>query len=139
MKSWMLLRIAAIMTVLYCAGHTMGMPWTPSTGPKELAVIEAMKSNRFDVMGSARTYWDFYLGFGLIISGYLALQAIVLWQLATLAKNDWARARPIVLVFFIFSIVNAALVWSFFFIVPLVLATAIAVCLGLPFLSAKPR
>jgi len=39
-----LLRIAAVITLLYCAGHTMGMPWTPATGPQEAAVLDAMKT-----------------------------------------------------------------------------------------------
>ena len=139
MKSWMLLRIAAVLTLLYCAGHTMGMPWTPSTGPQEVAAIEEMKSSRFDVMGSARTYWDFYFGFGAIISGYLAAQAVVLWQLAALAKHDWVRVRPIVAVFFVSFVVNAILVSMFFFVVPLVLAIAIALCLGFALMSTRPN
>ena len=138
MKPWILLRIAAAATLLYCVGHTMGMPWTPATGPQEAAVIEAMKSVRFDVMRSARTYWDFYVGFGAVISGYLAAQAVVLWQLGTLAKNDAARIRPIVAAFFLAFLVNAILVWAFFFVVPLILAIAVTVCLGLAYALARP-
>ena len=63
MKTSTLLRIASVVTFLYFAGHTAGMPWTPGEGPAELAVIEAMKSNRFAATGSSRTYWDFYFGF----------------------------------------------------------------------------
>jgi hypothetical protein len=57
----------------------------------------------------------------------LAVQAVVLWQLAGLAKSDWVRVRPIVAVLFISFVVNAILVWTFFFIVPL--ATAVTLCL----------
>jgi hypothetical protein len=52
----LLLRIAAVITLLYCVGHTMGMPWTPAAGPQEAAVLEAMKTTQFDTMGSTRTY-----------------------------------------------------------------------------------
>jgi hypothetical protein len=38
-----------------------------------------MKSHHFDAMGFSRTYWDFYYGFGLVISGYLLVQAVMLW------------------------------------------------------------
>ena len=96
MKTSTLLRIASVVTFLYFAGHTAGMPWTPGEGPAELAVIEAMKSNRFAAMGSSRTYWDFYFGFGVIISVLQLVQAVVLWQLGTLAKTDAARLRPII-------------------------------------------
>jgi hypothetical protein len=72
-----------------------------------------------------------FFGFGAVISGYLAVQAVVLWQLAGLAKSDWVRVRPIVAVFLVSFVVNAILVWMFFFVVPMVLAIAIALCLGL--------
>jgi hypothetical protein len=74
MKAPLLLRIAAVITFLYFAGHTAGMPWTPAVGPAELPVLEAMKSHSFNAEGFTRTYWDFYFGFGAIISGYLLVQ-----------------------------------------------------------------
>jgi hypothetical protein len=109
MKAPLLLRIAAVITFLYFAGHTAGIPWTPGLGPEEIPVLEAMKSHTFEMEGFRRTYWDFYLGFGLIISGYLLVQAVVLWQLGSLAKTDSLRVRPIVAAFFVAFIVNAVL------------------------------
>jgi hypothetical protein len=138
MKPWILLRIAAVATLLYCAGHTIGMPWTPATGAQEAAVIDAMKSVRFDVMGSSRTYWDFYFGFGLAISGYLAVQAVVLWQLGALARDDADRIRPMIAAFGLAFLVNTIIVWAFFFVVPLILAIVITVCLALAYVFAPP-
>jgi len=137
MKPAILLRIAAIITLLYFAGHTAGIPWTPVQGAGESAVLEAMKIHRFDVQGFARTYWDFYFGFGVAISGYLLVQAVGLWQLASLAKNEAARLRPIVASFFVAFVFNAVVAWKYFFPVPAVFAAAIAICLGLAFLAAK--
>ncbi len=77
-----------------------------------------MKSHHFDAMGFSRTYWDFYYGFGLVISGYLLVQAVVLWQLASRAKADSVRVRPIIASFFVSFLVNAILVWKYFFTVP---------------------
>jgi len=133
MKPSILLRIASIITLLYFAGHTSGMPWTPGVGPGEMPVIEAMKSHSFDTMGSARTYWDFYIGFGVIISVYMLLQAVVLWQLATLAKSDAARLRPIIASFFVAFVVNAILAWKYFFAIPVVMTVVIAIVLALAF------
>jgi len=130
MSPSLLLRIAAVLTLLYCAGHTMGMPWTPSVRPQDIAVLDAMKSDRFEVLGSTRSYWDFYIGFGISISVYLALQAIVLWQLAPLAKEAGARVRPIIGVFLAGFVANALVVWLYFFWVPLVFAIAIATTLA---------
>ena len=131
MTAPLLLRIAAVITFLYFAGHTAGMPWTPAVGPAELAVLEAMKSHSFNADGFNRTYWDFYFGFGVIISGYLLVQAVVLWQLGALAKTDALRVRPIAASFFVAFLVNAFLAWKYFFAIPVVMAVAISVCLAL--------
>jgi hypothetical protein len=137
MKTSLLLRVAAAITLLYCVGHTMGMPWTPVTGPQENAVIDAMKATRFEVMGNTRTYWDFYIGFGLVISGFLALQAVVLWQLASLARREAKPVRAIVAMFLASFAINAVIVWNFFFWAALVPAVAVAICLALALVSAR--
>jgi hypothetical protein len=90
------LLVASVITFLYFVGHTLGMPWTPVVGPQEVTLLESIKSHRFDAMGFSRTYWDFYYGFGLVISGYLLVQAVVLWQLASRAKTDSVGVRPII-------------------------------------------
>ena len=139
MKTSTLLRIASVITFLYFAGHTAGMPWTPGEGPAEMAVIEAMKANRFEVIGSSRTYWDFYFGFGVIISVLQLAQAVVLWQLGSLAKTDATRLRPIIATFFAAFVANAFLGWMYFFAIPVVMAIAISICLGLAFVAAGKR
>jgi len=136
MKPSVLLRIASIITLLYFAGHTAGIPWTPAAGPGELPVIEAMKTHRFETGGFSRTYWDFYFGFGVIISAFLLVQAMVLWQLGTLARTGAVQIRPIIASFLVAFVVNAILAWMFFFAVPVVMAAAIAICLGLAFHAA---
>jgi hypothetical protein len=70
-EPWIMLRVASVITFLYFAGHTLGIPWTPAVGPQEVTLLESMKSHHFDAMGFSRTYWNFYYGFGLVISGYL--------------------------------------------------------------------
>lgn len=131
MKSSTFLRIASVITFLYFAGHTASIPWTPAVGSGEVPVLEAMKAHSFNVLGSNRTYWDFYFGFGLIISGYLLVQAVVLWQLGSLAKREPAQVRAIVASFLVAFIVNAFLSWKYFFVIPLINAILISVCLGL--------
>jgi len=131
MKSSTFLRIASVITFLYFAGHTAGIPWTPAVGPGETPVIEAMKAHSFNVVGSQRTYWDLYFGFGIIISGYLLVQAVVLWQVGSLAKTEPSRVRAIVVSFLVAFVVNAFLSWKYFFVIPLVTATLISVCLAL--------
>lgn len=138
MNASVLLRIASIVSLLYAAGHTLGglQSWSP---PGDTEVLQAMRSFRFDAEGVSRTYWDFYVGFGLIISVFLLAQAVVLWQLATVSKNTPIHVRSIVAVLFVSVVANAVLAWKFFFAVPLVLAVAIALSLGLALTVVRPH
>src|SRR6516162_6660322 len=136
MKPFHFLRAAAVFTLLYCAGHTIGMPWTPYTDAVATSVLETMKTHSFEDQGFKGTYWDLYFGFGLIISVYLLVQAVVLWQVASLAKTDAIRVRPIVVSFLVAFVINAALSWKYFFIVPVVLAVLTAICLAIALLLA---
>jgi hypothetical protein len=132
-----LLRVASGMSVLLFAGHTAGgvHSWSPQG---ENPVLGAMKAVQFQVSGFTRTFWDFYVGFGFVISVYLLAQAIMLWQLATAVKAgtiDPVRAQPFVLVFFLTAVATVILDWMFFFTAPIVLSMAIAACLGLAVVS----
>jgi hypothetical protein len=137
MKPKILLRIASIITLLYFVGHTVAIPWTPAVGPGESPVIEAMKTHPFEITGFTRTYWDFYLGFGLMASVFLAFQAVVLWLLGGLANRDAGEIRPVIAAFFVSFALNAVLISKYFFTVPLVMTIAIAICLALAFASAR--
>jgi hypothetical protein len=139
MNSRRLLRIAAVLSLLYFLGHSAGAPWTPSSGGEAGAVVGGMKSFRFDVFGSNRTYWDFYLGFGLSVSVFLLLQSVVLWLLAGLSADAPARVRPIVLVFLVANAAQLALVVRYFFLPPIVLTVALTLCLALAAWAAGPR
>jgi len=138
MNPSILLRVASGVSLLYFIGHTMGRPWAPAKGPEANAVVEAMRLHRFDVFGMSRAYWDFYQGFGLAISVHLFVQTIVLWLLASLARSDPALARRFIALFFVGLVANAFLAWRYFFPLPTILAVAIAACLALAFVAARP-
>lgn len=130
------LRVAAIITLVYCAGHTSGMPWTPATGPEQAATLDAMRTHTFVAFGAARTYWDFYFGFGVIISAFLLAQAVALWQLGGIARTSPRQVRGMIATFFVASLANAILGWQYFFAVPALMAAAIVVCLAVAFVLA---
>jgi hypothetical protein len=111
----------------------------PHHGPDEIAVIEAMKSHTFNFAGSIHSYWDFYYGYGLFAAFNLLIETGLFWQLATLAKTEPARTRPIVALFALSNLGYGLLCWKYFFITPIVPDIAVAICLGFAFLAAKPR
>jgi phosphoglycerol transferase MdoB-like AlkP superfamily enzyme len=137
MNPTLLLRIASFLSLLHCALHTVGGVFgSPKHGAEEVAVLETMKAHRFDVMGSMRTYWDFLFGYGLFVTIALLVQAILFWQLSTLAKANPGSARPIVALFFFNCVGGAIVSGKYFFIGPAATQSLIAVCLGLAFVTA---
>jgi fucose 4-O-acetylase-like acetyltransferase len=115
MRPSIALRIASIVTLVLAAGHTSGFPWTPNQTPAGAVLVSHMKSIHFDVMGFSRTYWDFYLGFGLTISVCLLLFAVLLWQLGAAANTEPQRARPAIATLFVGFAAIALLDWLNFF------------------------
>src|SRR5438270_3242307 len=95
------------MMFLFAAGHSLGGKdsWSPAG---ETDVLRAMRSVSFHAMGVDRTYLDFYNGFGWTLSIFLLLQAVLLWQVAAMAKVDPMRVRPLIASFFLATIAAAA-------------------------------
>jgi hypothetical protein len=123
------LRLAAAVAALYALGHTLGHPWTAPHDLMAQGVTVAMQGVHFDAAGHSRSYWEFYQGFGLAISVLLALQAVLLWQLAALARTgqDYRIAALAHLLAFLGL---AAIAYRYLFALPLWLALTIAACLA---------
>ena len=138
MKPPLLLRIAGVLTVLYALGHLSGAPWTPGQGTETVGVVDAMKSVRFDAMGAARTYRDFYFGFGLMIGVMMVAEGVAFWLMGSLAKIEAHRLRPLIVTFTIAYAANAVLGWMYFFAIPVVFAVAIVLALGWAYIAARP-
>jgi hypothetical protein len=97
-----------------------------------------MKANQFLVIGHMRSYWDFYRGLGLTVTICLTAEAVLFWQLGSLAKTDGRRLRPILITFLIAYAVLAVNSNAYFFFGPVVAEILIAACLGAAIFSAKP-
>jgi hypothetical protein len=130
MRSWIFIRIASVIAFLYGAAHTAGAPWIPEKGPDSMALIGSMKSHAFEVQGAHVTYWGFYFGFGVMISVFLLLLAVLLWQLGSMQRRGTASTRPAIVSILAAYVVNAAVAWKYFFIGPVALAAAIVLCLA---------
>ena len=138
MRPTLFLRVAAILTLLHAALHTIGGVFSkPEPGAAE-AAFAAMQSNHFLVMGLVRTYADFYRGLGLAVSIFLTAEAVVFWQLGSMAKTQPQRLRPILATFLIAYLALAVNAWLYIFMPPVIVELLIALCLGLAILTAKP-
>jgi putative flippase GtrA len=100
-------------------------------------VLQAMRTFRFDVMGASRTYWHFYVGFGAYITVLLLMQAVLLWQLASLAASHPSPARAMIGTLLAANIAGTIVVWRFIFALPAALSLVCAVCVALSFLTAR--
>jgi hypothetical protein len=128
LKPSLLYRIASVLLVLFAVGHTFGFRQTdPQWGVDSL--IGSMRSIHFDVQGFSRTYWDFFVGFGLIVTVFLLFAAVLAWQLGRLPEEALARMRGTAWAFASCIAAVTILSWKYFFTAPLVLTILITVCL----------
>jgi hypothetical protein len=137
-KTVLFLRIAAVLTFIHAVLHTIGGVFGKvNPGPAAIAVA-AMRSNQFLLLGHMRSLWDFYHGMGLAATISLSAEAILFWQLGSLAKNDARRLRPILITFLVAYAALAVNSNTYFFFGPVIAEILIAACLGAAIYTAKP-
>jgi hypothetical protein len=126
--------------LLHAILHTIGGVFgKPQPGPQQIAV-DAMKANQFPIMGSIRSLWIFYRGFGLGITIFLTAVAVLLWQLSSLPSADSRRLTPIYWTLLVTFLLMAANSYRYFFWPPVVVEVLIALCIaGAIFTSKTPR
>ncbi len=120
-------RIAAVLILLHALGHSSGYPWSdPAWGVD----LHAMQSTHFTLFGSSRTYWDFYVGFGLFSSVFLIFAALLAWQLGSLPAQTLPLLRGTAWALVLCFAGSTFLSWRYFFIIPFALSAAATVCLA---------
>lgn len=132
--SW--LRLSSVISLVFTAGHTIGGSgrWSPMG---DNPVLRAMADTHFQVMGASRSYLDFFMGFGWTLSVLMLMQAIVLWQLASLAKMEPARLRPIIAVITLATVLDGVIAWQFIFLIPAVFSAVLAITLACAYVTAR--
>ena len=129
MNARLLYRIAAVVLVLFAAGHTFGFLAFRPESPEGLAVFNAMNHVHFDFNGAPRSYADFYVGFGLLVTAYLLFSAVLAWHLGGLAVSQPRAIGMLAWAFALLQLVNLVLSILYFFIVPATMSAAVLVCL----------
>ncbi len=138
MKPTLFLRIASVLTFIFCAAHTIGGVFGQPAPGVQAFVVQTMKANAFDFMGSRRTFWDFNMGYGLLNSVTLIVHAVLFWHLGTLVKTEGARLRMILALLCVEFGVQAPIAGRYFFLGPCIISIVVAVCLAVAFFTA-PR
>lgn len=138
MKPVIYLRIASVLTLLHAVLHTIGGVFGKPQPGAQMTVVETMKANHFPLLGSMRSYWDFYRGFGLAITIFLVGLAVVLWQLSSLAKTDACRLRGICWTIAATFVAMALDSYFYFFLPPIVVELLIAACICGAIFASKP-
>ena len=135
MKAPILYRISSVLLLLFAAGHTSGFPWSD---PKWGVDLGSMRSTHFYIMGFSRTYWDFYVGFGLFVSVLLLLAVVLAWQLGGLPPESLALMRGTTWAFALCFAAITVVSWRYLFILPVAFSIVITLCLtAAAWLSAK--
>ena len=136
MTTTLWLRIASVISLVFTAGHTMGglSQWSPMG---DNPVLKSMTDVRFSTMGANRSYLDFFMGFGWSISVLMLMETILLWQLASLAKTEPGRLRPLIAVVALATVGTGLIAWRFIFSVPALFSAVLAIALGFAYATAR--
>ena len=137
MKAVVFLRIASVLVLIHAVLHTVGGVFgKPSPGLA--SSVAAYMRTPLHVYGVTRSYSDFYLGLGLGITIFLTADAVLLWILASMAKTDAVRLRPLIAVFALAYLVFTLNSYMFFFLGPVIAQVLIVASLVGAFVTAKP-
>jgi hypothetical protein len=139
MKASLLYRITSLLMLLFAAGHTFGFRQIDPTWGVD-SLVQSMKSIHFNANGSDRTYWDFYVGFGLFVTALMVFASIVAWQFSNLRAETLAQMRIGAWGFVVCFAVVAYLSWRYFFSIPVVFSVSILLCLtAAAWISSNPE
>jgi len=130
------LRVSSIISMLFALGHMLGglKYWSPMG---DNPVLQAMRATQFDVMGTKRSYFDFYMGFGHSLSVAQVMLAILLWQLAALARTDAPGVRPMIAVIALATMAGGIIAWRFIFPLPALFSLALVGSLAVAYVVAR--
>jgi len=137
MKASVFYRIAAVLLLLFAAGHTLGFRQSDPTWGVD-ALLASMRSIHFDVQGFNRTYWDLFVAAGFSVGVLYLFAAILAWQLGGLPAATLALMRGTAWAFALCFAAITVVSWRYLFIIPIVFSIVITLCLAVAaWLSGK--
>ena len=129
MKASIFYRIAAVLLLLFAAGHTIGFRQSdPKWGVDSL--VGQMRSIHFAVQGFNRTYWDLFVAAGFSVGVFYLFAAILAWQLGSLPQATLALMRGTAWAFAVCFAAITVVSCTYLFILPIVFSIVITLCLA---------
>ena len=130
MTATLLYRIAAVLLVLFAAGHTIGFLTLKPPTPESVAARDAMDNVRFNLGSRSYTYGGFYRGFGLFCTAYLLFNAFLAWHLGSIARSSPQAIGPLGWAFFALQLVSIVLSWKYFIPPPIIFSVLLSILTG---------
>jgi hypothetical protein len=129
MKASLLYRAAAALLILFAIAHTLGFNQPPDPKWGVDALVGSMRSLHFDVQGSSRTYWDFFMAAGLSVGILYLFAGILAWQLGGLPAETLARMRGVAWALALCFAAITVVSWLYLFIVAVIFSAVVALLL----------
>jgi hypothetical protein len=138
MRATILLRVASVVVGVQGVLHTIGGVFgAPPPGAGATAML-AMRANHFTVMGLDRSYYLFYIGFGLAITVSLLVESALFWMLAGMVRRTGLLLRPILWLYVLSYVAVTVLAAVFFFPPPLIFDAGVVILLAWAAMGLKP-
>ena len=138
MKASTFYRIAAVLLLLFAAGHTLGFRQSdPSWGVD--AMLASMRSIHFEVQGFNRSYWDLFVAAGFSVGVFYLFAAILAWQLGSLPPATLALMRGTAWAFALCFAAITVVSWRYLFVLPIAFSVVIMLCLAVAAWLATQR
>jgi hypothetical protein len=138
MRATILLRVASVVVGVQGVLHTIGGVFgAPPPGAGATAML-AMRANHFMVMGLDRSYYIFFIGFGLAITVSMLVESALFWMLSGLVRRTGTLLRPILWLYVLAYVAVTVLAAVFFFPPPLIFDAVVVILLAWSAMSLKP-
>jgi hypothetical protein len=129
MKASVFYRIAAVLLLLFAAGHTLGFRQSdPQWGAD--AMLSSMRSIHFNLQGFNRTYWDLFCGAGFSVGVFYLFAAVLAWQLGSLRAETMTALRGVAWAFALCFAAITVISWLYLFVLPIAFSVLITICLA---------
>ena len=136
MNITLILRITfGIAVIQYFVHALLFLRSKPRHGADEVAVINAMKSNRWSFNGFYRSYWDFYYGYGVLAILFGLVEIALLCMLMLTGEASLPLMKPIIGILFFANFIHTIVTLRYFFLMPLIFDLIISFLLALAWMQ----